>query len=167
MSFDGLMLAGVTAEVAATIAGARVNKVYQPGDHEIVLHLWGRAANHKLLLSAHPQHARLHLTELSFENPPTPPAFCMLLRKHLEGSRLLSIEQPEWERVAVLRFSGTDELGLPSERVLIAETMGRSSNIVLIDGDGRVLDALRRSASAGATSPAAIARNSSSWPATV
>lgn len=145
MSFDGLMLAATVREAAASLTGARVNKVYQPGDHEIVLHLWGRAANHKLLISAHPQHARLHLTALSFENPPTPPAFCMLLRKHLEGSRLLSIEQPGWERVAFLRFSGTDELGLPSERILVAETMGRSSNLILLDGERRVLAALRRS----------------------
>lgn len=152
MSFDGLMLAAAVGEAATSLAGARVNKVYQPGDHDIVLHLWGRAANHKLLISIHPQHARLHLTKLSFENPPTPPAFCMLLRKHLEGARLLSIEQAGWERVTSLRFTGTDELGLPSERVLIAETMGRTSNLILLDGEGLVLDALRRSG-AGSVRP--------------
>lgn len=149
MPFDGLMLAAVVHELRSSLP-ARVNKVYQPSETELVLHLFTTAPGQtggerrRLLISAHPQWARLHWTWSERENPSVPPPFCMLLRKHLEGSRLVRVEQPGWERIARLTFTGVDELGEPVERILIAETMGKHSNVILIEAGGRILDALRR-----------------------
>ncbi len=144
MAFDGLMLAAVVGEFQKALLPGRVNRVYQPSDWELVLHVYAGGRERRLLVSVHPQWARIHLTRLPTENPGTPPAFCMLLRKHLEGARLLGIEQPDWERLCRLRFGAVDELGLPAERVLVAEVMGQHSNVVLLDGQGKILDAMRR-----------------------
>ncbi|MCL5677252.1 MAG: NFACT family protein [Firmicutes bacterium] len=147
MPFDGLMLTAVVAELKSRLIGGRVTKVYQPNAAEIVLYLYAGGRDHRLLISAHPQHARIHLTRLAGENPPSPPPFCMLLRKYLEGTKVLELEQPAWERICRIRFSGVDDLGLPAERVLVAETMGKFSNVILTDSSGRILDALRRATS--------------------
>ncbi len=98
----------------------------------------------KLLLSANPSHPRAHLTQLSRENPDKPPMFCMLLRKHLSGARLLDIVQPPMERVLDLRLESLDELGDRVERRLVLEALGRRANLILLDGEGRILDCLRR-----------------------
>ncbi|MEI3141486.1 MAG: NFACT family protein [Lawsonibacter sp.] len=100
--------------------------------------------NGRLLLSASPNHPRLQMTELSRENPDAPPMFCMLLRKHLMGGRILSVEQPHLERIVELRLEVLDELGDRKERRLILEAMGRRANLVLVDDQGRIVDCLRR-----------------------
>ena len=102
------------------------------------------AGNVKLLLSANPSHPRAHLTQISRENPDKPPMFCMLLRKHLSGARLLELVQPPMERVVDLRLEALDELGDRVERRLVLEAMGRHSNLILLDGEGRIMDCLRR-----------------------
>ena len=84
------------------------------------------------------------MTELSRENPDAPPMFCMLLRKHLMGGRILSVEQPHLERIVELRLEVLDELGDRKERRLILEAMGRRANLVLVDDQGRIVDCLRR-----------------------
>ena len=102
------------------------------------------AGNVKLLLSANPSHPRAHLTQISRENPDKPPMFCMLLRKHLSGARLLELVQPPMERVVDLRLEALDELGDRVERRLVLEAMGRRANLILLDGEGRIMDCLRR-----------------------
>ncbi len=144
MPLDALCLSGVIHELNTSLAGARVDKIYQPGRDEVVLALRTQSVgNVRLLLSANPAHPRLHLTTLPLENPEKPPMFCMLLRKHLSGARLLELVQPPLERAAVLRFEALNELGDRVERRLVLEAISHKTNLVLLDGDGRILDCVR------------------------
>ena len=95
MPLDALCLSGVVHELQNALSGAKIDKIYQPGRDEVVLALRAPAGNVKLLLSANPSHPRAHLTQISRENPDKPPMFCMLLRKHLSGARLLEVKA-EW-----------------------------------------------------------------------
>lgn len=144
MPLDALCLSGVVAELKPILTGAKIDKVHQPGRDEIILALRLGRGNGRLLLSASPNHPRLQMTELSRENPDAPPMFCMLLRKHLMGGRILSVEQPHLERIVELRLEVLDELGDRKERRLILEAMGRRANLVLVDDQGRIVDCLRR-----------------------
>lgn len=144
MPLDALCLSGVVAELKPILTGAKIDKVHQPGRDEMILALRLGRGNGRLLLSASPNHPRLQMTELSRENPDAPPMFCMLLRKHLMGGRILSVEQPHLERIVELRLEVLDELGDRKERRLILEAMGRRSNLVLVDDQGRIVDCLRR-----------------------
>ena len=144
MPLDALCRSGVVHELQNALAGATIDKIYQPGRDEVVLALRAPAGNVKLLLSANPSHPRAHLTQISRENPDKPPMFCMLLRKHLSGARLLELLQPPMERVVDLRLEALDELGDRVERRLVLEAMGRHSNLILLDGEGRIMDCLRR-----------------------
>lgn len=144
MPLDALCLSGVVHELQNALSGAKIDKIYQPGRDEVVLALRAPAGNVKLLLSANPSHPRAHLTQISRENPDKPPMFCMLLRKHLSGARLLELVQPPMERVVDLRLEALDELGDRVERRLVLEAMGRHSNLILLDGEGRIMECLRR-----------------------
>ena len=144
MPLDALCLSGVVAELKPILTGAKIDKIHQPGRDEIILALRLGRGNGRLLLSASPNHPRLQMTELSRENPDAPPMFCMLLRKHLMGGRILSVEQPHLERIVELRLEVLDELGDRKERRLILEAMGRRANLVLVDDQGRIVDCLRR-----------------------
>lgn len=143
MSLDGAFLHIVTNELQP-LAGARVDKVYQPSREEIVLSLRTfRDGGKKIVLSANSVSARLNLTEASFENPQQPPMFCMLLRKHLSSGKLTAIRQDGLERIVALDFECTNEIGDIVTNTLIAEIMGRHSNIILVR-DGRVIDSIKR-----------------------
>lgn len=144
MPLDALCLSGIVAELKPILTGAKIDKVHQPGRDEMILALRLGRGNGRLLLSASPNHPRLQMTELSRENPDAPPMFCMLLRKHLMGGRILSVEQPHLERIVELRLEVLDELGDRKERRLILEAMGRRANLVLVDDQGRIVDCLRR-----------------------
>lgn len=143
MSLDGAFLHIVTNELQPLV-GARVDKVYQPSREEIVVSLRTfRDGAKKLVLSANSVSARINLTEAAFENPQQPPMFCMLLRKHLGGGKLLAIRQDGLERIVQLDFECTNEIGDIVTNTLIAEIMGRHSNIILVR-DGRVIDSIKR-----------------------
>lgn len=144
MPLDAICLTAVLDELRKAIEGGKIDKIYQPGRYEIIMAVRGNQGNVKLLFSANPGHPRLQLTGLSRENPGTPPMFCMLLRKHLTGARILEITQPPMERVADFRLETIDELGDRVERRLVLECMGRRANLILLDGAGRILDCLRR-----------------------
>ncbi|WP_297212947.1 Rqc2 family fibronectin-binding protein [uncultured Flavonifractor sp.] len=144
MPLDALCLTAVAEELRPAVVGAKVDKIYQPTRDEVVLFLRGQGENVRLLLSANPGHPRAHLTTLTRENPDKPPMFCMLLRKHLLGGRILSLDQPPLERILDFRLETLDELGDRVERRLVLEAMGRSANLILLDGEGRILDAIRR-----------------------
>ena len=144
MPLDALCLSGIIHELNTALSGARVDKIYQPGRDEVILALRTQSTgNVRLLLSANPAHPRLHLTTLPLENPEKPPMFCMLLRKHMSGARLLEIAQTPLERVAVLRFEALNELGDRVERRLVLEAISHKTNLLLLDGDGRILDCIR------------------------
>ena len=144
MPFDALTLKAVTAELAEALSDSRIDKIHQSTRDSLVLQLRSRTGTRRLYLCANPGYPRIHLTEMALENPAKPPMFCMLLRKHLLGGRFLGIEQAGLERCVALRFACTDELGVLSEKQLVAELMGRTSNLILVGADGRVIDCLRR-----------------------
>ena len=144
MAFDAYFMTAVLEEIRQRCLGARVDKIHQPSRDTLILHLRCREGREKLLFAANPTAPRLHLTENSPENPAEPPMFCMLLRKHLLGARLTDITQPPMERCAELTFDCTDEMGFPVRKKLVAELMGRTCNLYLLSGEGRILDCLRR-----------------------
>ncbi len=144
MSFDGLFTREMVFELRKTIEGGRISKIHQPSKNELVMIVRAQGKNHKVLLSAHPSYARAHLTHEDFENPSTPPMFCMLLRKHLEGSVIEKIEQHGLDRMIVFDVIGRDEIGDISIKQLIIEIMGRHSNIILIQKEKRtILDCIK------------------------
>ncbi|HHV57034.1 MAG TPA: fibronectin/fibrinogen-binding protein [Firmicutes bacterium] len=143
MAFDAAMLSALEPELHA-LCGSRILKVYQPTRLELVLTLRHERENVRLLVSAHPERARLHLTTRTQPNPAVPPAFCMYLRRHLEGARLVGIRRPPAERIIGLRFEGRDELGERQDLELIAEIMGKHSNIILVNTkSGLILEAIK------------------------
>ena len=144
MALDAICLTAVLEELRKVLEGGRIDKVYQPSRDEIILAVRGAGENVKLLLSASPNGPRLHLTKEVRENPAQPPMFCMLLRKHLTGARFLRLEQPELERIVLLRLESTDELGDKVLRTLVLEAMGRRANLILLDGEDRIIDCVRR-----------------------
>ena len=144
MAFDAYFLSAVLEEVREKCLGARIDKIHQPSRDTLILHLRCREGREKLLFAANPTAPRLHLTAASPENPAEPPMFCMLLRKHLLGARLTEITQPPLERAATFTFDCTDEMGFPIQKRLVAELMGRTCNLYLLNPDGRILDCLRR-----------------------
>lgn len=141
MPFDAMFLSAVCDELRQELIGARVEKIQQPARDMVVLQLRGKA---RLLLSASGNRPRFHVTQASYENPAQPPMFCMLLRKHLAGGRIAAIEQPPAERSVELTLDCTDEMGTPCQKRLILELMWRNSNLILTDGENRILDCMRR-----------------------
>ncbi len=144
MPLDSIFLTALTGELNRGLRGARIERVNQPSRDTVVLSVRGPAADGRLLLCAGTGSARIGMTAERPENPAAPPMFCMLLRKHLTGARILEIEQPPFERLVRIRLDAADALGTPVRRELICELMGRSSNVILADGDGVILDSLRR-----------------------
>ncbi len=145
MAFDGAYLYAVKQEIEACI-DARADKIHQPSRDEILIHLRGREGVKKLLISTSGDSARIHLTEISIENPAAPPMFCMLLRKHLGGGRLVAVRQDGLERILFLDFDCVNELGDRVTLTLACEVMGRYSNLILVGQDGKVIDSLKRNA---------------------
>ena len=144
MPLDAVTLYALTRELKQRAEGAKIDRVQQPERDLLLLSLRTREGNEKLLVSASVSGARVHFTAQSFENPAEPPMFCMLLRKHLVGARILKIEQPAWERMLLFHLAARDEMGDECEKTLSVEMIGRSSNVILIGGDGRIIDCLRR-----------------------
>ena len=144
MPLDAICLTAVAEELKKTLTGGKIDKIYQPGRDEIVMAVRGAGENVKLLLSANPSHPRVQFTSISRENPGSPPMFCMLLRKHLTASRILAVTQPHLERVLQFELECLDELGDRVSRTLVLEALGRRSNLILLDGEGRITDCMRR-----------------------
>ena len=141
MPLDAVCLNAVVEELAPQIVGARIEKIQQPARDQVVLLLrHGR----RVLLCANPNQPRIHLTELTRDNPAQPPMFCMLLRKHLQGGTITAVRQEPLERVVTLAVRSADELGEPRELRLVLELMGRRANLILCGPDGRIVDCLRR-----------------------
>jgi predicted ribosome quality control (RQC) complex YloA/Tae2 family protein len=145
MSYDGLVMEAIKTELEQTLIGGRIEKIYQPTANEAVLIIHRERSKYRLLVSAHARDARIHITTGTKNNPLTPPMFCMVLRKHIEGGRITSIEQQGLERCLVIKAEAVDELGMLSEKQLICEVMGKHSNIVLVDSaSGVILDGIHR-----------------------
>ena len=144
MSLDGVFLNQVSHEILAAADDARIDRIAQPAREELILHLRWRGGSGKLLLSASAGSARIHFTEHAPENPKTPPMFCMLLRKHLGGARLLDIRQEGLDRILYLDFESRNELGDAVVLTIVLEIMGRHSNLILVNSDGKIVDSIKR-----------------------
>lgn len=133
MSYDGLFTHAIVEELRETILGGRISKIHQPFSNEIILRIRANRKNYHLLLSAHSQYARVQLTNMSYENPQQAPQFCMVLRKYIESSIVVDIQQVENDRIIEFTLTGRDELGDEQHYHLIVEIMGRHSNILLVN----------------------------------
>ena len=140
MPIDAICLQAVVHELEPQLVGMRIDKIQQPAKDQVVLLMRGK----RLLLNAGTGAPRIQLTEILRDNPAEPPMFCMLLRKHLSGARITAIVQPPLERLVRLEMDASDELGRAGRRTLVLEAMGRRSNLILLDEEGRVIDCLRR-----------------------
>ena len=143
MPMDGLMVGFAARELDRTLKGGRVDRITQPERDAVVLVIRAGGENHRLLLCASPNNARCHLTSAGFSNPLEPPALCMLMRKQLAGARVAEIRQRDGDRILEVDLDAVNEMGDHVLRRLVLEIMGRHSNLMLLDGDGRILEAAR------------------------
>lgn len=143
MAFDGIFLNAIANEIKSKATNAKVDKIYQPQKDEIILSLRCFGENIKLLLSANGSAPRLHFTALQKENPLSAPMFCMVLRKHLAGAKLVDVLQNGIERVLFLVFDCYDDFGEQVQKNLVIEIMGRHSNIILLNNENKIIDAVK------------------------
>ena len=144
MALDAETIGALTEELDRKLRDGRIEKVQQPEKDLLLLTVRTLGENRKVLIRAAGPNARMHLTEQSFENPKEAPMFCMLLRKHLTGARILGVTQPGGDRLMVFSLEGRNELGDRSSLRLVTELLGRAANVILIDGEDRILDCLKR-----------------------
>lgn len=143
MALDGAFLCALKNEMRHLIGG-RVEKIHQPSREEVIISIRTRQGSKKIFISANAGSARVHITENSVDNPQTPPMFCMLLRKHLGSGKLIDIRQDGLERILFLDFECVNELGDVVTVTLACEIMGRCSNLVIINHEGKILDSIKR-----------------------
>lgn len=144
MSFDGIMTCAITDELNKKILHGKIEKIYQPSSNEILLSIRNGKDSTKLLLSANSSRSRACITHQKFENPETPPMFCMLLRKHIQGGTILSVEQIGLDRIIHISIQAYDELGNVATKTLIVEIMGKYSNIILVNEENNIIDSVKR-----------------------
>ena len=143
MALDGAFLHAVKRELMPLIGG-RVEKIHQPSREEVIISIRTRSGSKRLYISANAGSARVHITENSVDNPQTPPMFCMLLRKRLGSGKLIDIRQDGLERILFLDFECVNELGDIVTITLACEIMGRCSNLIIINSEGKVIDSIKR-----------------------
>ncbi|MEF9952503.1 MAG: NFACT RNA binding domain-containing protein [Clostridium sp.] len=142
MPFDGFFTNSIVNELS-TLTDGRIDKIHQPSKDEIVLHIRKDRKTKKVLLTSNPSFPRVHITENDKENPLVPPGFCMVLRKHLSGARVISIDQINFDRIVNFSLEGKDELGYPINFNLIIEIMGKHSSIILINSENKIVDSIK------------------------
>ena len=140
MTLDGITCQLLAKELHTELEGKRVDKIYMPDKHTVILHIRFTGGYKKLLISIDPGAPRICFSENSLENPSMPPSFCMLLRKYLAGSRIESVTNPGYERIIEITVSKFDELKDRKTYTLTVELMGRFSNLILLNENGRILD---------------------------
>ena len=145
MAYDGLLARAVCNELSFKLKGSKIEKIYQPESDQILIQLRTLDGRVKLLADVSSQGSRVQLTENEFENPSEAPVFCMLLRKHIQGGRITDIYQIDVERIIVLEIETVNEMGYSVNKKLVLETMGKYSNIILLDGSNdKIIDSLKR-----------------------
>ncbi len=140
MALDGFTLSFMTRELSDQLLGGRVDKINQPERDLLVMLIRNKGANHKLLLSANANNARVQITEQNIENPAEPPVLCMLARKHFTGARVADIRQLGCDRVLTFTFQCINEMGDEVQKSIVAEIMGRHSNLTLVDENSHTID---------------------------
>lgn len=145
MSLDGIVLNNICMELKNTLIGCKVDKVYQPEKDEIHLNIRTLGSNLRLLISASSNNPRVYFTKFTKDNPQNPPMFCMLLRKHIQGGRVVDVEQVSLERILKISIESMNEMGDMTVKELVIEIMGKHSNIVLIDKSSeKIIDSIKR-----------------------
>lgn len=143
MAFDASAVRCLVNELREKLINGRIDKIHQPEKDEITLNIRTLTESNKLVISASSAHPRAHLTGVSKKNPITAPLFCMLLRKHIGGGKITAIEQAGFERIIKISIESYDELGDLTTKYLIAEIMGRHSNIILTDSNMKIIDCIK------------------------
>ncbi|MBQ8632786.1 MAG: NFACT family protein, partial [Lachnospiraceae bacterium] len=143
MAFDGVTIANLVKEMNDTIIGCRIYKIAQPENDELILTIKGSCGQKRLFLSASASLPLVYFTETNKPSPMTAPGFCMLLRKHLQNGRIVSIHQPGLERIIHIDIEHLDEMGDLCQKTLIVEIMGKHSNIIFCHADGTIIDSIK------------------------
>ena len=145
MAFDAIVTRAMVKELNDRILLGKIDKIYQPIRDELVINIHTKRGNKRIFASASSNAPRLHFIDYNTANPATPFAFCMLLRKHLSGGRIIAIKQKDCERIIEFSFETLNELGFTLGKKLIFEIMGKHSNIILVDTEsGNIVDAIKR-----------------------
>ncbi len=143
MAFDGVTIANVVKEMNDTLLGCRINKIAQPESDELILTIKGSCGQKRLFISADASLPLIYLTDTNKPSPLTAPGFCMLLRKHLQNGRIVSIRQPGLERIIHIDIEHLDEMGDLCHKTLIVEIMGKHSNIIFCNDKGIIIDSIK------------------------
>ncbi len=144
MSLDGTVVKNLVYEINNRIVNGRIDKIYQNENNDLLINIRANGQKERLFVSISGS-PRIYFSEEIFDSPQNPPAFCMLLRKHLENNQILKVCQYKMDRIIEIHVKSRDELGLFSEKCLIIELMGKHSNVILIDNDSRkIIDSLKR-----------------------
>ncbi|MDU7905375.1 MAG: NFACT family protein, partial [Peptostreptococcaceae bacterium] len=145
MAFDGLVVHSICDELSSKLVGGKIDKIYQPENDEIVLHIRNNKENFKLVLSASSSNPRIYLSSsYKKENPMNAPMFCMLLRKYIQSGNIVSVSQIGFERIVKITVESLDELKSKTTKDLIIEIMGRHSNIILTHEEDKIVDSIKR-----------------------
>ena len=144
MALNAETIGLLTDELDRLLRDGKIEKVQQPEKDLLLLTVRASGENRKLLIRTGGPNARVHLTSQNYDNPKEAPMFCMLLRKYLTGARVQAVSQPGGDRLMVFSLNGRNELGDLTTLQLVVELLGRATNVVIIDGEGRILDCLRR-----------------------
>ncbi len=142
MALDGAVISALCKELSQKLTGGRIDKIHQPEKDELIISVRCYGGAYKLLICANPSFPRIHISNVQKENPEKPPMFCMLLRKHISGGKILSVSQEGFERIIKIAIESYDEMGYLSKKYIIAEIMGKHSNIILTDNSGKILDSI-------------------------
>lgn len=143
MAFDGIVIANLVHDLNQKIVGGRISKIAQPEKDELLFTIKGNRENLRLLISANASLPLVYFTENNKPSPLTAPNFCMLLRKHIANGRIISVTQPEMERIIKIEVEHLDELGDLRRKQLIIELMGKHSNIIFCDENNMILDSIK------------------------
>lgn len=144
MAFDGITIASIVKELNDLLIGGRLYKIAQPEADELLLTVKTGSGQYRLMISASASLPLMYLTEKNKQSPMTAPNFCMLLRKHLQNGRIISITQPGLERAVHIELEHLDEMGDLCKKSLIVEIMGKHSNIIFCNEDGTIIDSIKR-----------------------
>lgn len=145
MAFDGIITMAMAKEIADEITLGKIDKIYQPEPHELVLHIHTKHGNKRLFATVDSTAASVRFIEENMVNPPQPLSFCMLLRKHIQGGRIISVVQNQSERIIEVSMETLNELGFTVSKKLIFEIMGKHSNIILVDlNTDKIIDSIKR-----------------------
>lgn len=144
MALDGIVISNIIYELKDKLLGGRIDKIYQPLPDEIIFSVRSIGSNFKVLASANPSHPRIHITQIQKDNPISAPMFCMVLRKYIAGGKIISISQPNFERIVCIEIESMSEMGDKTIKKLMIEIMGKHSNLILVDEKNCILDSIKR-----------------------